>query len=122
MTLAAGYSDRKAPSAGSPHAVNGVTAPAGTVAVNANKGDLHVITMTGNISSSSITNPTVGQIITLEWLQDGTGTRTYVWPANCKFAGGAAPAASTLANYSDSVTFRYDGTNWREISRAVAVR
>ena len=66
-------------------------------------------------------HPAPGAEITVSWVQDATGGRTYVWPANCKFAGGAAPAPSTTANYKDTVKFFYDGTNWCETSRAVGV-
>jgi hypothetical protein len=96
-------------------------AVAGAVTIDASLGNAQIITLGANASSSSIISPGIGQNLTIEWLQDGTGSRTYAWPANCKFAGGAAPAASVTANYKDSVTFRYDGTNWTEISRAVGI-
>jgi hypothetical protein len=70
----------------------------------------------------TVTNPKLGQIMTVEFLQDATGSRTVSWPANYKFAGGAAPVLSTAANWSDSLTARYDGTNWREVSRAIGIR
>ncbi|MBZ5736508.1 hypothetical protein K8Z61_18610 [Nocardioides sp. TRM66260-LWL] len=94
----------------------------GAVTIDAQLGNLFPITLGANATSSTITNPTLGQVITIEWIQDATGGRTYAWPANARFAGGTAPAASTTATWSDSVTLRYDGTNWREISRSVGVR
>lgn len=36
------------------------------------------------------------------------------------FGGGVAPVLSTAANAIDSITFRYDGTHWVEMSRALA--
>lgn len=46
---------------------------------------------------------------------------TVAWPANCKFVGAAAPTTSVTANFRDSVTFLYNGTNWNEIARSVGV-
>lgn len=80
------------------------------------------MTLAANASSSTITGGIVGQVLTIEWIQDATGGRTYVWPTSCKFAGGAPPTASTAAGYTDSVTFRYDGALWKELARAVGVR
>lgn len=94
---------------------------AGAMTINANEGDGHEILLSAEASSSSISGGAPGQRLTIEWVQDATGSRVYEWPANCKFAGGAAPASSIGAGYRDSVTFRYDGTNWYETSRAVGV-
>jgi hypothetical protein len=88
---------------------------------DASVGKVFQYTLGANVASSSISNPVAGQRITIEWVQDGTGSRTYVWPTNCKFAGAAAPTATTTANRRDSVSFRFDGTNWLETSRAVGV-
>jgi len=92
----------------------------GAVTIDSSLGNTFTVTLQANATSSSITNPVTGRQITITWLQDGTGGRTYAWPANCKFAGGTAPADTTL-NKRSTVTFEYDGTNWNEISRAVAV-
>jgi hypothetical protein len=94
----------------------------GAFTLDASVGDHQSVTLTGNVSSMTVTNPKLGQVLTIEFIQDATGGRTYVWPSNFKFAGGAAPAASTTANWSDSVTFRYDGTSWRETSRSIGIR
>ncbi len=94
----------------------------GAVAVDANAGDIQSITLQANATSSTITGGAVGQRLTITWIQDGTGSRTYAWPATCKFATGSAPAAATAANHRDSVVFEYDGANWFETGRAVAVR
>lgn len=93
----------------------------GAVTIDAATGSVQSVTLQANASSSSITNPTTGQRLTITWLQDATGSRAYAWPTTCKFAGGAAPVASILAGARDRVMFEYDGTNWLEISRAVGV-
>lgn len=94
----------------------------GALTLDAAYGNHQSISLTANVTSMTVTNPKTGQVMTVEFLQDATGSRTYVWPANFKFAGGAAPVASTTANWSDSVTVRYDGTNWREVSRSIGIR
>lgn len=94
----------------------------GAVTIDASTGGWQIVNLAANATSSTITGAATGQVITLSWIQDATGSRTYAWPSNCKFAGGAAPTASTTASYRDNVTFRYDGTNWIEIARSVAIR
>ena len=101
----------------------------GAVAVDASTGSYFLVTLAANATSTVISNGTTGQIITLKYLQDATGSRTYVWPTNCKFGTGVttgttvaagAPSDGT-ASKGSAVTFHFDGTNWNEISRAVAV-
>jgi hypothetical protein len=92
----------------------------GAVTINSQSGDA-AITLQANATSSSITgSPVNGQKLAVTWIQDSTGGRTYSWPTNCKFAGGSAPSDTTASKRS-TVTFRFDGTNWYEESRAVAV-
>ena len=80
-------------------------------------GNSFKMTLTGNVTSSTITNPQTGQFMTLLLCQDGTGSRTMTWPANLKLAGGAFTLTTTL-NKCDSITAVYDGTNWYETARA----
>ena len=70
---------------------------------------LFKITLTGNVTSSSVTNATNGQEITVEVIQDGTGSHTFAWPADFR---GASPIAPD-ANLVSVQTFRRDGTVWR---------
>lgn len=100
---------------------NQTLAASGAVTFDASAGNTYVETLGANATSSSITNGTPGQHLTIVWLQDSTGSRTYAWPTNCVFAGGAAPSASTAAGARDSVTFYFDGTDWYETGRAVGV-
>lgn len=70
-----------------------------------------LITLTGNVTSSSIINPTTGQIITFVITQDATGSRTFAWPSNLR-------GASNIGNEANSVSvqsFLYAGTVWRAI-------
>jgi hypothetical protein len=96
----------------------------GAVQVDAGLGSVQTIFLNASAVSSAIINPTFGQVLTIEWVQ-ATGGNTYVWPSNCRFAGGTEPPHSTATGYTDSVTFRchYDGSSftWLETSRAAAI-
>lgn len=69
------------------------------------------ITLTGNVTSSTVSNPVAGQTITFIITQDGTGSRTFTWPANFKGASTIAPDANNISVQS----FVYDGANFRAI-------
>lgn len=92
----------------------------GAVTLDASIGQVNVCYLSANATSSTLINGQPGATCTVTWVQDASGGRTYVWPANCKFAGGAAPAG-TAANSQNSVTFWFDGTSWWETSRAIGV-
>jgi hypothetical protein len=96
-----------------------LAAPGG-VTIDASTANLEIVILQANATSSSITNSHKGQRLTLIWVQDSTGGRTYAWPSNCKFGGGAGPSDTTPGK-STSATLIYDGTNWIETSRSVAV-
>lgn len=68
------------------------------------------VTMTGNCTFT-FTNPVTGGTYYLRLVQDGTGSRTYTWPAAVKWSGGTAPTGSG-ANKIDLVTFYWDGTSY----------
>lgn len=96
-------------------------AAAASLTLDANLYNHFSVTLSATaVTSSSISNGTTGQQVTITLVQDATGGRTFTWPTACKFAGAAAPS-DTTASRKTAVTFSYDGTNWNEISRAVAV-
>jgi hypothetical protein len=70
---------------------------------------LFEITLTGNVTSSTLTlaGLVAPAIIIFEITQDATGGRTFAWPANV--LGGAVINAG--ANETTSQLFYYDGTN-----------
>lgn len=76
------------------------SATAGTV-------DVFKLTLTGNVTSATLTGCTTGQAITLVICQDGTGSRTYAGPTTVK----NFPTINSTANYCTSASGRYDGTN-----------
>jgi hypothetical protein len=95
----------------------------GGVTVNAQSANWHLVTLQANATSTTITNVPASNTsvpLTIAYRQDATGGRTYAWPANCKFAAASAPS-DTTASRTTSVTFVYDGSNWVETHRAVAV-
>jgi hypothetical protein len=75
------------------------------------------MTLTGNVTSSTLSGGLTGQQITLLLCQDATGNRTMTWPANLKLSGGAF-TLTTTASKCDSLTALYDGTSWYETARA----
>lgn len=83
-----------------------------TPVFNAAASNSFSITLTGDVSSSTVTNPTAGQRIVLIITQDATGSRAFTFPANFK-------GATTIDSSANSVSvqdFIYDGTSWRAIS------
>jgi len=54
-----------------------------------------VVTLTGNITTMVLSNPTVGKAGSITFIQDGTGSRTTVWDSKFKFVGGTAPILTT---------------------------
>lgn len=59
------------------------------------KGSLQLLTLTGNVTSSTVTHLTPGQIVMLQVCQDATGARSFVWPANVY--GASTPPAAPLS-------------------------
>jgi hypothetical protein len=70
------------------------------------------ITLTGNVTGSTVNNPTNGQKIVFIITQDGTGGRSWTWPANFKGTCNIGPDANSVTVQE----FVYDGTNWRATS------
>jgi hypothetical protein len=79
-------------------------------AVDWNNGDSQTFAISSN-TTFTFANPVTGRFYTLKITQDGTGSRTYTWPAAVKWPNGVAPTASG-ANKVDMMTFYYDGTNY----------
>jgi hypothetical protein len=92
-------------------------AAAGAVTVNANAGDATIL-LRANGTSCTITGGVSGQVLRITLIQDGTGARTFVWPTSCKFADGGAGPANPVANSQLTVTLRFDGTTWVEVTRS----
>lgn len=96
---------------------------ASTMSFDVRTGNVFTVAMSANVTATAFTATNVVgcPIVTIAFVQ-GAGGHTYVFPSNCRFAGGSAPS-DTTASTSTSVTFRFDAgaSKWYEISRAVAV-
>lgn len=86
-----------------------------TPTFDASLGNSFKITLTGNVTSSTLSNPQAGQLISWLICQDATGSRTFVWPTNVK---GGMTIGSTLSTCS-AQNFLYDGTNAYALSGGV---
>jgi hypothetical protein len=83
-----------------------------TPTFNAAAANGFTMTLTGNVTGSSVTGGSGGQTITFCITQDATGGRSFVWPANFK-------GASNIGTDANSVTvqsFFYTGSVWRATS------
>jgi hypothetical protein len=78
-----------------------------TPTFDASLGNTQTITLTANVTSSTLSNAVAGQWLVLDIVEDATGGRTFAWPANFKGAG----AINTGANKHNVQMFYYDGTN-----------
>jgi hypothetical protein len=99
---------------GSALAVNGgfstaqnAVAFSATPAFDASKGNFQSIPLTGNVTSSTLTNAVAGQYLDFKVCQDATGGRLFTWPANVKGAGPVPAAASACLTQR----FLFDGAN-----------
>ncbi|MBI4443517.1 MAG: hypothetical protein HY649_09115 [Acidobacteria bacterium] len=86
-----------------------------TPTFDAGLGNSFKLTLTANVASSTLSNAQTGQQISFLICQDGTGSRTFVWPTNVK---GGMTIASTMSTCS-AQTFLYDGTNAYALSSGV---
>ena len=66
------------------------------------------MTLTGNVTSSTITGMQKGQLVIFVIAQDGTGGRSFVWPTTVKNAGAIKQAPGAISVQ----TFTFDGTNF----------
>jgi hypothetical protein len=74
------------------------------------------LTLTGNVTSSTLNWAAVGQIINFVICQDSTGGRTFAWPLNVKGGMTIGATASTCS----AQQFICDGTNAYALSTGVS--
>lgn len=63
------------------------------------------VTLTGNITTQTLTGVQAGKAGTISFIQDGTGSRTTVWNSIFKWASGVTPTLSTTASAVDVLTY-----------------
>jgi len=90
--------------------VNVVTFSA-TPTFDASLGNTQKITLTANVTSSTLSNASTGQSINFTICQDATGSRTFVWPTNVLFPAGASTAIGATASKCSTLLTVFDGTN-----------
>ena len=84
---------------------------AATITVDAGTGNHFRVTLGGNRTLAAPTNPTDGQRIVFEIIQDATGSRTLTWNGSYAFGTDVpSPTLTTTANKRDFVTFVYNST------------
>jgi hypothetical protein len=86
-----------------------------TPTFDAKLGNTQKITLTGNLTSSTLSNATAGEQINFIICQDGNGNRTFTWPSNVK---GGMTIGSTASKCS-AQNFIFDGTNAYALSTGV---
>ena len=85
--------------------------------IDASLGDrVSIGALTSTITINAPTNPYVGQVMTIRFLQDATGGRTITWNAVFKKAADGAGAANQVG----CTQYMYDGTSWVQIGGALA--
>jgi len=92
-----------------------------TYAIDVSAGNVHSLTLTGNVTLSFTNVPATANravSITLFLIQDGTGGWTVTWPGSVIFPGGTTPTLTTTANRVDMIvlTTTNAGTTWRAAS------
>jgi hypothetical protein len=89
---------------------------AGVLTLDCSTGNSFRINLNANVTSMSLTNPTDGQVITILWVQDATGSRTVSMAANLK--GATAPSAGINTRSAQSFIYDSTTTNWYATSAA----
>lgn len=70
------------------------------------------ITLSANVTSSTLTGGVVGQVVTIDVCENATGTWTFIWPTNLL----NAPPVSASASSCTGVAAVFNGTNWLTVS------
>lgn len=77
------------------------------IALDASKGNSFTVTLAGNRTLSSPTNPVDGQVIRVRVIQDGTGSRTLSYGGAYDFGTTGSPTLTTTAAAVDILGFEY---------------
>ena len=82
---------------------------ASTISLNAALSDYFRVTIGGSRTLANPTNPSDGQAICIEIIQDATGSRTLAYGTAYSFPSSiGTPVLSTSAGFHDFLAFRYD--------------
>lgn len=104
-------------SAGGPTIPNSNVSFTATPAFDGSANNSYTMTITGNVTSSTITGtPQNGNLMAFTLCQDGTGGRTFAFPPNFTIPSGFT--FDTAPNHCNYLTFKYDGSNWTLLSNS----
>jgi len=91
---------------------------AASITPDAAQGEYIIVdTLTGNITVNNPTNAREGMWLYFQFTQDGGGGRTVTWGAD--FLVNWTP--SVVGGETNTIGFRYDGTNWVQITYAAGL-
>jgi hypothetical protein len=76
--------------------------------------DAYEIRLGSKAGVLTLRDGSIGKLITITFEQDGVGGWSYMWPANCAWSGGNAPANVTTSRNRQSCDFRWNGRFWTQ--------
>ena len=86
----------------------------GSSFIDFENGKVCIVTLNGNSTFSfNASNP---DIYVIQLRQDATGSRTVTWPSNVVWPSNISPTLTTTPNYSDIITFIWNGSRFIGIS------
>lgn len=92
---------------------------ASTIALDASTGSSFIVTLGATGRTLTISNASPGQVIDVQVVQDGTGSRTITTYTNVLWAGGTLPTLTTTAAAIDVLRFTYDATRAKFFAETV---
>lgn len=81
-------------------------------------GDVAILTLTGNVTSFSISGGVAGHRLWLGLKQDATGGRGLAGVTGIAWEGASAPALTATPNRVDWFPLVFDGTTWQQWATA----
>jgi hypothetical protein len=94
---------------------------AATLAVDAALSDNFYVTLGGNRTLDPPSNPKEGQVLSIRFIQDGTGSRTLTLNASFKKGASVSTTLSTTAAAEDLMVMQYLNSIWRIVSLTLGI-
>jgi hypothetical protein len=83
---------------------------AASLTIDVSQGNAFELTLTGNVTSMTISNAVAGELIRILLIQDATGSRTVTWPASFDWGAAGAPTLTTTASKTDMIVAHYSSS------------
>lgn len=80
------------------------------------------VTLTGNITTQTLSNVKAGKAGSIRFIQDGAGSKTTVWNSVFKFPGGTTPTLTTTASAIDVLNYNCITTTYCQASLSKDVK